>query len=300
MKNTQLRTATIVAILCYSLVANNPQVWAQTTSGSNDSNPTMETIAEPVEVDLQEDPESLLIDRNGDLMVDVIAIGDSITRGVGDFTPANQLGGTITFPSGEAGYPLRVEQLLGIPVANLGRPGERFTTQILFLFAREIPARRADIVVISGGSNDAIDAIPVDRLGRAIQTAINISQAVGTQPVLAIPTPACCEHSQYRPFLDAYTTEYRTRAAVNEVPLVDFVRAFSNTCSLSSCDLLNRPEGLHPNSDGYDVMGEMVAATLTGVNLLEPNGPATLEAVLGLVPGSVQTVPNALPSNPAM
>lgn len=251
------------------------------------------------DIELQETT-SLLVDHNGDGQISIAAFGDSITRGVGDFiSPDSSVDSVTVPPEGEAGYPLRVEQFLSLPVANLGIPGERLTTQGVFIFASEIPARRPDIVIISGGSNDAIDRISVSRFARAIQTTINIADAVGTKAVLATTPPVCCNRSGLQPILDAYEAEWRTRAVVNELPLADVDRAYTNTCNRSNCSLLNRPEGLHPNITGYDVSGEVVTATLLGIDLLEPNGPATLEAMLGLVPGSVTTVPNAPSTMPS-
>ena len=298
MKKTTLSINFLIAMFCllfFVAAASAQDDSADSDSSTDDTTEDMsgDDMSEPMEPEIElQEPVSLLVDRNGDEVVSIAAFGDSITRGVGDFTASNATGSPLTFPSREAGDPLRVEQLLGVPVDNLGRPGERFSTDGLLRFAGEIPFRRPDIVTISGGSNDAIDMISVSELGRAIQTAVNIAREEGAQPVLLTTPPVCCDHSGFIRIIDSYNREWRTRAAVNEVPLVDIERAYSNTCNVSSCFLINRPEGLHPNSSGYDVSGEMVAATLLGISLLEPNGPATLESVLMLTPGSVQTVPN--------
>jgi hypothetical protein len=58
---------------------------------------------------------------------------------------------------------------------------------------------------------------------------------------------------------------------------------------------MNLPEGLHPNSSGYDVVGEAVVASLLNIDLFAPEGPATLETALSLVPGTIITVPDAEP-----
>ena len=135
----------------------------------------------PSEVDLSQ---SLLFDMNGDGIVTVDAFGDSITRGVGDFAGAGEFVESVFDPVGEAGYPLRTELFLNIPIGNLGDPGERLTTQGMFRFAAQIPSRRPDIVVLSGGSNDGFERIDGGDFERAVQTMINIAKASGVQPVI--------------------------------------------------------------------------------------------------------------------
>ena len=67
--------------------------------------------------------QGLLEDLNGNGVVEVVAFGDSITRGVGDFNaPGNIVSDAQAqnFPGGEAGYPLRLESFLGIGIQNAG------------------------------------------------------------------------------------------------------------------------------------------------------------------------------------
>ena len=68
--------------------------------------------------------QDLLSDVNGDGVVKIAAFGDSVTRGTGDYNSVGAYILNALNPSGEAGYPLRVERLLGVPVANLGQVGE--------------------------------------------------------------------------------------------------------------------------------------------------------------------------------
>jgi len=56
---------------------------------------------------------------NNDGKILLMAFGDSITAGVGDGPGAEN------FPRPPAGYPLRLQSLLGLPVVNDGDPGER-------------------------------------------------------------------------------------------------------------------------------------------------------------------------------
>lgn len=245
-------------------------------------------------------PAPVIGDLNGDGVVETDAFGDSITRGVGDFVSVGEEVESVGVPAGEAGYPLRIERLLGIPVSNLGIPGERLATQGLVRFAEAQPSRRPDVIIISGGSNDAIDQVPTADYQRSVQTMINIARATGTLPVLAGVPETCCEHSGLNLFIRPYNTVLRTLAAVNEIPFADIEHGYTNTCGGNSeCFLLNLPEGLHPNEAGYDVSAEVILASLLGIDIFAPDGPNLLAQALGLPAGSIRTVPDATPVTPS-
>jgi len=237
---------------------------------------------------------SYLEDRNGDGQIKLAAFGDSITRGVGDFTSADEEVYSLPLPAAnqEAGYPLRIEKKALIGVANLGDPGEVLSTEGLPRYAQLIPSGGYDVIMLSGGSNDARDKITRSDFFRSVQTMINIGSIVGAQVVLVTAPPACCNHGNLSAFVREYDSTYRTLAFVNDVPLADVYQAFANTCELGNCKLLGLPEGLHPNTSGYDVMGEMVISTLLGIDLLTTDGASQYEVALNLPPGSVLTKPN--------
>lgn len=234
----------------------------------------------------------ILEDKNGSGFLEVIAFGDSITRGVGDFISAGQHIEGTTHPTVEAGYPLRLEALLKVSISNKGIPGERLSTQGLSRFASQIPGLRPDIVIISGGSNDAIDLISTRKYFRAVQTMVNIALASGVQPMLVTAPPTCCDRAFFNTQIQNYDHELRLIAKVNDIPIADVNRAYQNTCQVKQCHLLNLPEGLHPNILGYDVMGEVIAAKLLGVDIFVPDGAKTLEDALNLQEGSVITQPD--------
>lgn len=236
----------------------------------------------------------LLKDQNDDGQVNITAFGDSLTRGTGDFIAANESIDQVDNPSGEAGYPLRVESLLNVPVRNLGSPGERFTTSGIFRLAQSIPGSNADIVVVSGGANDAIFQQSSGEIFRNMQIAINIIRASGKEPVLMTINPTCCNRASRAPIIRDYNNAYRYLANVNNIALADVARGFDNTCpgAISSCPLLNRPEGEHPNIEGYDVAGEVVIAALLEIDLFSQGGASDLEGALNLPAGSVKTAPD--------
>lgn len=236
-----------------------------------------------------------LSDKNGDGQIGIIAFGDSLTRGVGDFIAA---GGSVfetSTPSGQAGYPLRIESLLGIPVKNQGAPGEKFASEGVSRLAATVPGSSADFVIVSGGANDSIIRRTTGTMFRSMQIAVNIIRASGKTPVIATINPICCDRSSRGPIVRDYNASYRYLASVNNIKLADIERAFDNTCggAISSCPLLNRPEGEHPNIEGYDVAGEAVIATLLEIDLFSGGGASDLAGALNVEESSIKTLPDA-------
>lgn len=244
-------------------------------------------------LDLSSVSDSLLQDFNGNGIIEIMAFGDSITLGRGDFNPPgidSRLATPITRP--KAGYPLRLETWLGLPITNLGKSGEMLSYGGLARFAAELPRLRPDLVIIADGSNDAYHYVPNSEFVAAMQAVINISRVFGSRVLLVTFSPSCLIHAFVAPTLLQYSNELRVLAAVNESSFADVERAFQNSCEATSCDLLNLPEGLHPNINGYDVMAETIAATLLDIDLFAEDGPRTLEEALGLPEASVRTKPN--------
>jgi len=235
---------------------------------------------------------SLFQDFNENLFLEIVAFGDSLTRGVGDFNAPNQEIEEVSIPSQEAGYPLRIELLAGVGVSNRGEPGESLDADGVERFAQLIPATRPDVVIIGGGSNDAREPVGTFEFSTDIQTMINIAQFVGARPVLQTIPPVCCERSFLQGPIDLYNQRIQLLAVVNQIPIADHVRSFRTLCPANDCELLNRPEGLHPNSLGYDVMGETLIATMLGLDLFTLDGQAQLAEALNLPEESFNVIPD--------
>src|SRR5262245_10977105 len=94
-----------------------------------------------------------LEDLNQDGKILLLAFGDSITAGVGDWADAED------FPRPLAGYPLRLQNLLGLQVINDGIPGEKTPTGLRRL-GRDLGTFSPDFVIILEGTNDLESGSP--------------------------------------------------------------------------------------------------------------------------------------------
>lgn len=242
---------------------------------------------------------SLLVDNDGDGRVHVLAFGDSITRGEGDFTESDDEIEMAELPVSDAGYPFRVESWLNIPIANRGVPGDSWSNgsavqRFISLLSRD----RFDIVVIGQGSNDARVFANPETVFRRVQTAVNIARASGVTPVILTIIPTCCSRTTFIPAVEAINPFLRHLAFLNDLRVADANQAFRNTCDINDCHLLSRPEGLHPNRQGYDVMAEVISAALLGIDLLATNGQTLLAQALGRDPASILTQPTPVSTTP--
>lgn len=233
-------------------------------------------------------PDHVIQDLNMDGVVTVLAFGDSITRGVGDFIKVGEEVSTrLPPPQGEAGYPLRLESVLGISVENKGIPGEFLSDSGIFRFARTVANSAADYVVISEGANDTFLSATSFELRRDMQAMINMAKALGKEPmIVTIPTP-CCGHAGSVPFVNSYNLQFRDLADINKVLFADVEEAFDITCTTNKCFLLNLPEGLHPNVKGYDAMAQTIMAAFLGIDILGPGGNILLAQALGVDPATI-------------
>ena len=237
--------------------------------------------------------DSWVQDYNQDGKIEIVAFGDSITRGVGDFVAPGEDVPVAPSVHGAAGYPMRIESYFALTVDNEGVPGESISGDGVSRFASIIPELRPDIVLIAEGANDGFSFLTAGGYFHDLQTLINIARVVGAQPVLSSILPPCCDHSGLLPYVTTYNEQIRQLAVINAAPMADIWRAWTTTCSdVSDCNLLNRPDGLHPNTLGYDVMAETFMAAMLKIDLFAADGAQKLEAALSLPAGTVKTKPD--------
>jgi len=224
--------------------------------------------------------DALLVDRTGDGSIACLAFGDSITFGIG----GSDEGG---------GYPALLSSYVGVPVTNAGIPGERLLPEGVDRLPGAVAGSGADVVIVLEGSNDAPQVVSSESIKHGYQRAVNVIRTLGRQPVLGALLPTCCEHASLLPIVQSYGDVGRFVAAQNDIPVVDFYRAWMNTCGgAAECELFNIPEGLHPNDVGYEVMAQTAAAALLGIDIFSPGGAEALESALGLLPGDVIVKPD--------
>ncbi len=207
----------------------------------------------------------LLSDQTGDGEVVVLAFGDSITAGVGDGTFPGDYIEVAPSSSSLPGYPGRLSELIGVPVIDAGIPGELVSDGGVYRFASSVIANDADVVLFLEGSNDAIFQVSPTEFKLSLQKIANIAASLERTLIFQTLPLSCCNHSGTRLFTTSYSGQVQQVAAQHGLTVIELESAWNTECPQeTSCSLLNTPEGLHPNSDGYDFMAELVATTLQG------------------------------------
>lgn len=167
---------------------------------------------------------------------DIIAFGDSITRG--DIDPAG---------SDHGGYPLVLQQIydnkgLAVHVFNEGRSGER-TISGVNRISSTLNRRPANFLLLLEGVNDIITGISHQTVLNNLSIMIDKCRAKGVVPLLATLTPET-KHG-FSSFINATVNpEIKALAARKKVTLVDLYSAVVGSWPVWSWD------GLHPNYDG--------------------------------------------------
>jgi lysophospholipase L1-like esterase len=199
-----------------------------------------------------------LQDINQDGQILLMGFGDSITAGVGD-------GPSETDWPQPGGYPLRLQNDLGLTVFNEGNPGER-TSDGEPRLREVLPTKNPDYVILLEGTNDVEDGHEAQALTN-IQTMLDDIFASGAQPLLGTITPSCCNHQNMLPqgAIFDYNDHLRSIAANESIPLVDFYAALAGGPQTpypvdGSPGFIHVPEGLHPTPDGYDLMSTTAGA----------------------------------------
>lgn len=206
-----------------------------------------------------------LDDVNRDGIVSVLAYGDSITYGVGDDLESGIYVEEIPELGAARGYPKRLSSILGAEVANAGEPGERLTETGWARLPSVVVGSDFDAVIIMEGSNDAFHRITGSEYRRKLQRVINVARAEGKEVLLATLPPPVANNQPLSLYTNLYSAIVREVAIVNSIRYADVEQRFISDCpELQSCELYNIPEGLHPNTLGYDVIADEMQLVLQG------------------------------------
>lgn len=205
----------------------------------------------------------VLKDVTGDGQVEVLAFGDSLTYGVGDGNNPGDYIPEITDSGSPRGYPTRMSAATGLPVSNGGLPGERLIWSGLERFVSLVVGSDIDTVVFMEGANDAVHQIEGSQYRRAVQRVVNVARAEGKSIVLATLPPPTSSNASLALFTTFYSSIVKDLGAINSIPVADVEQRFLSTCAdLNTCALYNLPEGLHPNTAGYDAISEVILSTV--------------------------------------
>lgn len=103
-----------------------------------------------------------------------VAVGDSITEGVGGATP----------------YPVILSSMLGKTVINDGRGGERVGVTGVARSRRALDRYQPGFLLVMYGLNDVFDGYGADNIGARIREIIQAAKGNQTIPVVSTITPA--------------------------------------------------------------------------------------------------------------
>jgi lysophospholipase L1-like esterase len=202
-------------------------------------------------------------DVTGDGKVHILAFGDSITYGVGDGKNPGDSVEEISDAGDPRGYPLRISSESSWSVSNAGLPGEQLLGGGTERFRDLVVGTDVDTIVFMEGVNDAIQRVEASQYRAAVQRVINLARAEGKNIVLNTLPPPTAMRESLAPFTNLYSNVVRELAAVNDLMVADVQQRFETDCpEMSSCRNYNLPEGLHPNTSGYDAIAEVVRSTL--------------------------------------
>ncbi len=188
----------------------------------------------------------------------IVALGDSTTAGTPGFqSPVEAPPAGRGNPQSQYTYWM-MQRHPEWRVLNRGVNGER-TDEILERFARDVTAHHPQVVIMLAGVNDLYQGNPAPRIIEQLQRLY--TRALGQHMAVV-----ACTILPYQGMQEARRT---TMAQVNV-----WIRDYSASHGLLFCDLfsvvhdpaspwqlLDNPDGLHPDVAGYRAMGE----ALTGV-----------------------------------
>ncbi len=163
-----------------------------------------------------------------------IAVGDSITSGYG-------------LESVAEAYPSKLSGMLGKSVVNHGVQGSESWYGAENVYS-VLGTYKPGYLLILYGVNDLILAHDRDSILTNLRTMVSAAKANQTIPVLATLTPVFEWYTVIEGEVAALNASIRLMGAEENVHIVDLERAFNWNSDYMDAD------GLHPNSQGHDLM----------------------------------------------
>lgn len=164
----------------------------------------------------------------------IVAMGDSLTRGVGASRP-------------ERGYVSLLEERLGVTITNKGVSGD--TTQDgLLRLDRDILAEHPDIVIVLLGGNDYLRRIPQEETFRNLRAIVTRIQASGAVVVLVGVRGGL--------FADKFEKSFAALAEeTGSIYIPNILEDIIGETHLMA-------DQIHPNDDGYRMIADRITPVL--------------------------------------
>lgn len=173
----------------------------------------------------------------------IVAIGDSITCG-------------FPYSCKESWFDIAAVQL-GFEYINQGINGDS-TTWMYCRFKDDVLVYQPTHVIIMGGTNDAYCDEPVDKILDNIKQMIQLAQTNKIIPIIGIPIP--CDDAYTESLLTEYRAQLRTHIDKQQLASIDFYTAMCDKNGQIPYGL--HIDGVHPNIQGYQRMGEVAINAL--------------------------------------
>lgn len=179
----------------------------------------------------------------------LVALGDSITYGY-PYTPNASWVNYLKNSS--------------INIINSGVNGDTLEG-MLHRFDEDVASYSPKFVIITGGTNDAFGEYSLAAMKYNLKQIVNKSLGYNIKPIIGIPVPS--DEPMVEPKLDKFRNFLRKFCFEKIIPYIDFYSVIvDNTGKM-------KPEfdfdGVHPNKDGYLVMGKSAAEVIKGVLKVE-------------------------------
>lgn len=202
-------------------------------------------------------------------MLEVAALGDSITSGSPGYDPDPEQRATLGFGDdersqyeywaerGQAERGQTPEPVLNI--RNCGVYGQR-TDQIAARL--EDCARGADVLIVQGGINDIAQGAPVERAAHYLRSMVQHGKELGLETYLVNVLPWNNGHPQFDGEIAQLNRMIDSVGAEEGVTVIDFHGALSDPRQPDVMPIALTADGSHPSVAGYRILGTLVAKTL--------------------------------------
>lgn len=182
----------------------------------------------------------------------IVCIGDSLTYGYG--------------VEREAAWPAIASKKMNVEIINKGENGD-YTAGMSARFRSDVLELEPDVVVITGGSNDILESVPINdiianmqemserALAAEIQVVVGIPMYIDVKTMVEEGIPAAIVRRCVDTFLN-YRMELLKYCKEMNISWIDFQMEYPKRMELLEDD---EPfiDGVHPTEKGYRVMAEI-------------------------------------------